>query len=82
MASREPIAHSNASLLADRLSRLARFGLAPEYEYRERVEKRRKARHGKLHRRVKFRYIIPMFHAQLDAELLAERRALRRTKGR
>ena len=61
--------------LAVWLVALARNGLAPESEYRERVDKRRKARNAKLRRRVMYRYIIPMFHARLDAELRAERRA-------
>ena len=68
--------------LVGRLSLLAGAGLAPESEYRDRVEKRRKARWAKQHRHVLYRHIMPMLHAQLDAELTAERRALRRTKGR
>jgi hypothetical protein len=63
------------------IRRLAGIGLAPESEYRERVEKRRKARWAKQRRHVHYRHIMPMFHAPLDAELAAERRTLRRTKG-
>jgi hypothetical protein len=43
--------------LLDRLSRLAGIGLAPESKYRERVEKRRRARNVKLRRGVRFRYV-------------------------
>jgi hypothetical protein len=68
--------------LAGRLSRLAGIGLAPESKYRDRVEKRRKARWAKQHRHILYRHILPMLHAQLDAELAEERRALRRTDTR
>jgi hypothetical protein len=61
--------------LIDRLSSLAGSGLVPESEYRGRIEKRRKARHAELQRRFVYSYIVPL----LDAELAAERRALRRT---
>jgi transcriptional regulator with XRE-family HTH domain len=63
--------------LVSRLSSLAGSGLAPESEYRERVEKRRKARWKRMERRVLYRYIMPMLHAQLDAELREERRVAR-----
>lgn len=64
----------DASALAERLAELAGPGLAPESAYRERVEKRRKARWAKRERHVLYRYILPRLHAQLDAELRAERR--------
>jgi len=63
--------------LARRLAALAGAGLAPESVYRDRVDKRRKARNAKLRRRVMYRYIIPMLHARLDAELRAERREIK-----
>ena len=63
--------------IARHLAELAGPGLAPESIYRARVDKRRKARNAKLRRRVMYRYIIPMWHARLDAELRAERRAAR-----
>jgi hypothetical protein len=49
--------------------------LEPESAYREREEKRRKARWAKRERHVLYRYLLPRIHAQLDAELRAERRA-------
>jgi len=39
------------------------------------LQKRRKARWAKRERHVLYRYILPWIHAQLDAELRAERRA-------
>jgi hypothetical protein len=66
--------------LVHRLSRRAGIGLAPESEYRERVENRRKARWAMQHRHVLCRHVLPMLLAQLAAELAAERRELRRTK--
>ena len=47
-----------ASDLADGLAELAGPALAPESIYRDRVEKRRKARNAKLRRSVSFRYTI------------------------
>ena len=64
-----------AAALAERLAELAGPGLAPESAYRDRVEKRRKARWAKRERHVLYRHSIPMLHAQLDAELREERRA-------
>jgi hypothetical protein len=54
-----------ASDLADRLASLAGPALAPESKYRERVEKRRKARWRRLERRVFYREVMPVLHAQL-----------------
>jgi hypothetical protein len=68
--------------LLERLLSLAGASLAPESQYRERVEKRRKARWKRMKRRVFYRYVLPRWHAQLDAELREERRASRRTEGR
>lgn len=62
-----------ADELVERLAALAGPALAPESDYRERVEKRRRSRWDRLHRRVKYRFILPMLFAQLDAELRAER---------
>ncbi len=65
----------DADVLVAHLVGLAGNGLAPESEYRKRVEKRRKARWARAHRHVLYRQILPMLHAQLDAELREERRA-------
>jgi hypothetical protein len=70
------MAENGLSRGAQRRTRESKLGLAPESEYRERVEKRRKARWAKQRRHVHYRHIMPMFHAQLDAELREERRAL------
>ena len=67
----------DAATLTDQLCELAGAALAPESVYRDRVEKRRKARWAQRHRHVLHRVILPMLHAQLDAELRAERRAER-----
>ncbi len=64
--------------IADRLLSLAGAGLAPQSACRDRMEKRRKARWAKRKRYGFYRYVLPNWHAQLDAELAAERRALRR----
>jgi len=72
----------DAADLADRLASLAGPGLAPESRYRERVEKRRKARWRCMERHVLYRHFLPMWHAQLDAELRAERRAEREARRR
>jgi hypothetical protein len=66
--------------MAERLAELAGPGLAPESAYRERVEKRRKARWAKRERHVLYRFLLPRIHAQLDAELREERRALQGEK--
>jgi hypothetical protein len=63
-----------ADELVEHLADLAGAALAPESDYRERVDKRRRARWARLHRRVKYRFILPMLFAQLDAELRAERK--------
>lgn len=68
----------SADQLVEHLAALAGPALAPESAYRERVEKRRRARWARLHRRVKYRFILPMLFAQLDAELRAERMEERR----
>ena len=59
--------------LVNRLAALAGAALAPESDYRERVDKRRRARWKRLYRRVEYRHIFPWIFAQLDAELRAER---------
>jgi len=68
----------DAADLAEWLEALAGTALAPESKYRDRVEKRRKARWRRMERQVLYRHVLPMLHAQLDAELREERRAARR----
>ena len=67
----------HADDLAAHLASLAGTGLAPESRYAARVEKRRKARWKRVERHVLYRYLVPLWHAQLDAELREERRAAR-----
>ena len=67
----------HADDLASHLASLAGTGLAPESRYAARVEKRRKARWKRVERHVLYRYLVPLWHAQLDAELREERRAAR-----
>lgn len=73
-----------ADELVARLVALAGPALAPESDYHERVEKRRRSRWARLRRRVDHRFILPMLFAQLDAELRAEwleaRREARRAR--